>query len=144
MTKAEQEKAKIKELANYMKSEKMQENIKKAEGMKYNAVRSVWFYNQVKTGGEWDPKYGGKPEMEHAGNFNYGLTGRASGYSEQTLLRAAGAYQEFRQSKNYDSANGHFYDLPLTGSNYGDDQKDQEMIKAGISYYDRIYGGRSW
>ena len=82
--------------------------------------------------------------MEHVGNFNYGLTGRAAGYSAQMLLRAAGAYQEFRQNKNYDSSNGHFYDLPLTGSNYGDDQKDQEMIKAGISYYDRMYGGWSW
>jgi hypothetical protein len=46
----------------------------------------------VKTTGPWDYK---EPENEFKdfGNFNYGATGAAMGYSEDTLLRMAGIQQ---------------------------------------------------
>jgi hypothetical protein len=47
-----------------------------------------WFRNQVRGGGPWDYK------QQHPGNFNYGATGKAWGFPDQVLLRAAGSVQE--------------------------------------------------
>jgi uncharacterized protein RhaS with RHS repeats len=88
----------------------------------------LWFYNSVKTGGDWDYKQL-DIKYEDFGNFNYGATGAALGFSEQTLLRGAGwAHQ---RANNPDELNIKW----MGAAPYGDDPKDQAQIKAGINYY---------
>ena len=135
MTKAEQEKAKMKELDKFMKSDKFKANLKESKNMS-----PYQWYNSVRNGGKWDYKQGGKPEMEHAGNFNYGATGSAmlngdgrvetpKFMTEQILLRGAGWAQARAGTSKPEL--GHYYkDAP-----YGDDSRDQEMIQKGIDYY---------
>jgi len=45
-----------------------------------------WFYTQVRNRGPWDYKKL-SAEYEAFGNFNYGATGTAAGFSEDVLLR---------------------------------------------------------
>ena len=91
----------------------------------------LWFIKQVKTGGPWDYKQKG-PQFEKFGNWHYGVVGRAAGIPRNVLLRAAGLYQEFWQSKNYREENGHAWGE----SPYGDDPTDQKQISNGMNYYD--------
>ncbi len=93
-----------------------------------------YFYNKVKPYGDWDYKRIYGLELgEDMGNFNYGATGAATGFSLNTLLRAAGLVQETVGS--YNPSDGHFYgNYP-----YGDDHNDQQMIMAGYYYYKRKY-----
>lgn len=49
---------------------------------------SIMFGLHVMPNGEWD--YGKSGKYKEFGNFNFGATGRALGYSEETLLRGAG------------------------------------------------------
>jgi hypothetical protein len=87
-----------------------------------------WFYNQVKAGGPWDYKQW-NPVWDDFGNFNYGSTGNAFGFSDGVLLRGAGAAQHPRLSGDPDS-----FRHPLGVPPYGDQPEDQDMIKRGINY----------
>lgn len=128
MTKAEKEKAKIKELDKFMKSDKLKKNVDQTKW--YSMVNWV---NNVRPGGEWDYKQGGKrPEMEHVGNFNYGATGRALGIPPSVLKGAGGVVQIAQGTSDWD-----FYD------SYFDDPVDQKYIQQGIDWYDENYGKSS-
>jgi hypothetical protein len=91
-----------------------------------------WFYKQVKTKGNWDYKQSGY-EYEDFGNFHFGAVGRALGFSDQVLLRGAGAYQVYENKSEPEWGN------PLGSSPYGDDPRDQEMIRRGSEYYQSEY-----
>lgn len=118
-----------------------------------------WMYDNFKNGDKYDLKEGGrKPEMEHAGNFNYGAMGRAAGFSEQELKRGAGVYQKYRELPNKiaglldrkwpDKWTGSTYreefgdptDMAFftPGTSYGDDQVDQDHIQDGMDSYDEL------
>jgi len=73
----------------------------------------VWWINQVKPKGNWDYKvfYGWRHGGADVGNFNYGATGRAVGFSKQILMRILGGYP------------------------YGDAKDDMDQIIWGVAYY---------
>jgi len=90
---------------------------------------SLWFYNQVKNGGPWDYKLQPpKGAYDDFGNFNYGATGTAVGFSPGTLLRAAGA-------KKWWESSGAPYGKPWGDYPYGNQTDKQEWIQDGINYY---------
>jgi len=90
---------------------------------------SLWFYNQVKNGGPWDYKLQPpKGAYDDFGNFNYGATGTAVGFSSATLLRAAGA-------KKWWESSGAPYGKPWGDYPYGNQADKQEWIQDGINYY---------
>jgi RHS repeat-associated protein len=100
-----------------------------------NAPGPQWFYNAVKNFGRWDYKRRGR-QYEDFGNFNYGATGAATGFTEKTLLSEAGRVQvQDEHSRSEWGKPG----TPLSGEGgippYGDDPKDQYWIKRGINYY---------
>ena len=70
--------------------------------------------------------------MQDAGNFNYGATGKALGIPASVLKRAGGIVQIGTGTSSWNFASSHF-----------DDPEDQEMIQAGIDWYDKNYGGTS-
>jgi RHS repeat-associated protein len=95
------------------------------------------FATAVMPYGPWDYKRQGE-QYEAFGNFNFGATGAAAGFTEGRLLRGAGFIQK------------HFGDSPgdggavslanvLSGQGgdapFEDQLRDQENIKAGINYY---------
>ncbi|MGI4837105.1 MAG: polymorphic toxin type 44 domain-containing protein [Janthinobacterium lividum] len=86
-----------------------------------------WFYTKVRNGGEWDYKKVNRC-YEAFGNFNYGACGTAAGMSPSVLLRGAGWAQS--RAGTRESQNGFWW----LNAPYGDDPKDQEWIKEGISY----------
>ena len=107
-------------------------NIKDAR----NHWNPFWFYNQVKTGGPWDPKTPnskfpdfGNPKWDDFGNFNYGATGNGFGFSDGILLRGAGAAQTDRGPGDPGSLRH-----PLGIPPYGDEPGDQIQIQRGINY----------
>jgi len=112
------------------------ENIKEAVAHKLDYP---WFYDQVRNKGPWDYK---QLDQEYAdfGNFNYGATGKAAGFSEATLLRAAGWAQV--QAGNSRPEWGTSVTLleALLGiggkAPFGDDPNDQLWISRGFKYYD--------
>jgi hypothetical protein len=89
----------------------------------------AWFYEMVKSGGEWDYKKGGHPEFEDFGNYNFGAVGRAMGIPESILERGAGWYQSNGPTAN--DGWGNWYDL--NGGPYGDDPVDQFWISQGFN-----------
>ena len=95
--------------------------------------RLKWFRDQVRSGGPWDYKKNGHPEMEHVGNFNYGATGSALGVPGNILERMAGYYQW--HSGTRESENGYFW----WKEPYGDDPIDQYYINKGIEWYGSNY-----
>jgi hypothetical protein len=121
MTKAEQEKAKIKELDKQKSLPNLntiRQNIKIAQMHRPSMTNIVWFYNQVRNGGEWDYKQQNK-SLADFGNFNYGATGAALGIPDDVLYGMA----DFAAQRNGTDVNGK------------DDLIDTEMIQAGIDYY---------
>lgn len=104
----------------------MADNIASAESSR----NPFWFRNQVKSGGPWDYKQQ-HPIYERFGNFNYGATGKAWGFPDQVLLRAAGSVQENRLEE---------WGSPFGGPPYGDDPVDQYYIHLGILYYENSKG----
>lgn len=86
-----------------------------------------WFYTQVRNKGPWDYKQKGR-QYQDFGNFNYGATGRAAGFSLETLLRAAGAAQIKAGTSKKE------WGTPSGGPPYGDDPADQELIRRGYEY----------
>lgn len=96
-----------------------------------NIANIAWWVNKVRPNGDWDYKRGdNKLTYENFGNFNYGATGAALGFSRGDLLRGAGFAQEFLHGA-YDPSDGHFWgDSP-----FGDNRNDQYWIEQGINYY---------
>lgn len=129
--KVEEERKKQKKLEEFKKSEELRKNIKEAKMMKNEDIitKGLWFKGRVESGGEWDYKQNGG-EYEDIGNFNYGVTGSALGFSETTLKAGAGVYQVYSGTSDIS-----FYD------SWGDDPVDQEYIQQGIDYYNENYGG---
>ncbi|MBW3571959.1 MAG: type IV secretion protein Rhs [Gemmatimonadetes bacterium] len=82
----------------------------------------------VKNGGPWDYKQRGS-KYEAFGNFNYGATGSAAGFSSIILYLAAGAAQV--RAGTSDPA----WSTPDGDFPYGDDPNDQLFISRGIGYY---------
>lgn len=67
----------------------------------YSIHGDLWFLDQVNYGHPWDYKTLSLKKYEEFGNFNYGATGAAMGYSEDTLLRMAGwAQNHYSKSKS--------------------------------------------
>jgi hypothetical protein len=94
------------------------------------------FFNQVKDKGPWDYKYrdpavneGKRSKYEAFGNFNYGSSGAAAGFSEGQLLRLAGHYQTdktYAEGENSGLVRGI---LGVGGrAPYGDERCDQDQI----------------
>lgn len=114
---------------------KIDKNIELAEAHRGNFL---WFYNQVRNGGPWDYKQIDK-DFEQFGNFNYGATGAAAGFSEATLLRAAG-WANVRAGTSQPG-----WGKPVSlleallgvggSAPFGDDPEDQRWISNGIMYY---------
>ncbi|WP_458129170.1 polymorphic toxin type 44 domain-containing protein [Pseudomonas sp. Z2-11] len=86
-----------------------------------------WFYTQVRNRGPWDYKKL-SAEYEAFGNFNYGATGTAAGFSEDVLLRAAGLAQS-RAGTTTAEFGTWWGQAP-----FGDDPGDQRWIKEGVKY----------
>ncbi len=103
-----------------------------------NKGNNRWFYRQVDDNGPWDYKRQGD-EFEDFGNFNYGATGAALGYTEATLLRMAG----WNHARNNTRRPQHGVAASLPGAYvgiggmapFGDDPKDQYWIRQGYRYY---------
>jgi RHS repeat-associated protein len=90
-----------------------------------------WFKGQVQTGGPQDYKQYNDPGYENYGNFNYGYVGAAAGIPTGVLLRQAGANQiANKHSKPGWGSPG--YGVFGGSPPYGDDPRDQAMIKRGI------------
>jgi hypothetical protein len=103
-----------------------------------------WFIGQVQSKGPWDYKRLDR-KYEAFGNFNYGATALAFGYQEKWALQAAGLYQIYTSKAKSDYNKGSFikvatdFSESFHGAPYGDDPKDQEMIKHGFRYYKEVY-----
>lgn len=116
----------------------------------------LWFLRKVQPGGEWDYKTTDLKKYEDSGNFHYGVIGAALEIDDTTLLRMAGYVQELIALKpgrkaipeEWGNAGSilNIFDIPLggTGSGYfGDQPKDQIMIRAGIAWYKQKYEKKS-
>jgi type VI secretion system secreted protein VgrG len=118
------------------------ENIKEALGKQIfapNAPSPIWFRNAVRNGGKWDYKQRGS-QYEDFGNFNYGATGAAAGFTRQTLLSEAGRAQvEAGTSRPGWGKPGSRYFGEGGIPPYGDDPKDQYWIQRGIEYFERRF-----
>jgi len=87
-----------------------------------------WFYGQVRNKGPWDYKQQGG-QFQDFGNFNYGAVGAAFGFTDQILLRGAGAAQMLAGTSTPQ------WGYPWGSSPYGDDPADQQQIQDGIRYF---------
>ena len=90
-------------------------NIEEAKNMTV-----MQYVNAVRTGGKWDYKQYDR-RYENLGNYNFGLTAKARGYSRFTIRTGAGIYQILSGTSGLD-----FYD------SFFDDEIDQEWINTGI------------
>lgn len=126
------------------------------------------FYDHVKGKGVWDYKnrentiyglvndlkdntnftfQGSKMDAADIGNHHFGIMGKAAGFNDVTLLQMAGWAQmkagtslpEWQKSKtvNYPGM-GVSVPTRVYLPPYGDDPRDQILIKNGINYYKRI------
>lgn len=118
-------------------------NIKEAAAANFGLKSSSWFYDKVRSWGPWDYKRLGD-QYQDFGNFNYGATGAAFGFSEDTLLRMAGwaQVQAGTSQSGWGVAANRFQAYFGFGgaAPFGDDPRDQEMIKRGIQYYRAMQG----
>jgi RHS repeat-associated protein len=105
----------------------IQQNIEEAKKM-----TTLEFANAVRTGGKWDYKRLGS-QYEDFGNYNYGLTGRATGFNAYLLRNLAGIYQIW--SGTYSRSFG----WPFIAPPYGDDPNDQRWINEGIDDFNSSY-----
>ena len=109
---------------------------------------SNWFYDQVKNDAPWDYKrkgqyFNGRSEYEEFGNFNYGATCKAWGFTSYMCRNEAGLAQD--PNDDLDPGKGeagrrisYLFDGWLFGGwgDYGDDDSDQVCINQGISYFE--------
>jgi hypothetical protein len=128
----------------------LDDNIRKAERHRPQGPVTVvssaeWFRSMVTHRGDWDYKRRGKPaergkkaEYEDFGNFNYGATGTAIGFSLAQLLSEGGKLQAVPEGmtekpKEWGYPAGRFF-----GSGkypYGDEPGDAKVVEAGRDYY---------
>jgi len=111
-----------------------QKNAAEAASRRWNPLNLFWFRSQVKNKGPWDYKQFNRGYQDF-GNYNYGRTGAAMGLVTGFLLGQAGRAQQAAGTSKPEWGSPGFLgigDLGGTGS-YGDDPRDQEMIKRGIS-----------
>ncbi len=111
---------------------------------RYLPICKDLFLILVRPNGRWDYKTRGS-QYEDFGNFNYGATGRACGFSEGVLLRAAGTVQIFFSKSRVEW--GSPLDTHTSNgkqSSYGDDPRDQEMIRKGIKFYEALCKAKKW
>lgn len=80
----------------------------------------------------WDYKQQGP--YDDFGNFNFGATGAALGYTDAELLRGAGALKVLERRVRH-QPNPPSLGSPLGAYPYGNEKQKQEMIRAGIDYY---------
>jgi RHS repeat-associated protein len=100
-------------------------------GGDYTGTQLAWFYNMVNTGGPWDYKQGGQDQYVTFGNFNYGATCAAMGWSLYFCQSAAGLAHDWRAHKlGYPLGRG----VPFFWSPYGDQSNDQIQIENGYNY----------
>lgn len=115
-------------------------NITKAK----ESFNPYWFIEMVKPKGLWDYKRR-SPEYEDFGNFNFGATAKAFGFQEKWALQAAGIVQIYQHKARADFFDAKYTQVLLDfkeafkGPPYGDESRDQEMIKLGFRYYDDVY-----
>jgi RHS repeat-associated protein len=118
-------------------------NIAAAEAAKQQGEGPNWFYDQVRNKGPWDYKQAGG-QFENFGNFNYGATGAAFGFSEDTLLRMAGwaSVQGGTSSPQFGVAPNLLQAYRGVGGvpPFGDHPVDQYWIRQGIQYYKQKAG----
>jgi len=95
------------------------------------AGTAVIFYDLVNNGGGWDYKKNGHPEYDPFGNFSYGATGTAVGFSANILHRMAGYVAETSDSGRSGKAS---LWRAIFGKPYPDSQADSIIIAAGIQY----------
>jgi len=99
----------------------------------------LWFYNAVDTANGYDPK-NKSAALENFGNYNYGYMVRHAnyglGFPLGVLLRQAG--RKHRSDERNAREPGSPGLLAVIGgqSPYGDDMRDQEMIRLG--YWDAV------
>lgn len=113
------------------------------------SVSNAWFIERLAPRGEMDYKLIGYNRIyEDFGNFNYGAVALAFGFSENAALRAAGLVQTIvdtaRKLGKDDVASAAAYGLHhsmdfLGQPPYGDQEKDQEMIKNGFRYFREVF-----
>jgi len=111
----------------------------------------AWWISMVNVDQPWDYKTQGK-QYEDFGNFNYGAAGLAAGFSETTLLNAAGVVQVVGNFvQNLQTMGKHSFPHPIFAlfarykwssagvpfliEPYGDNPNDPASIKAGFDYY---------
>lgn len=89
-----------------------------------------WFYNMVNTGNPWDYKQQGEQYVDF-GNFNFGATCGAMGYSLYFCQSAAGLARDWRALRlRLPLGSG----IPFVIPPYGDQANDQRQIMAGYQY----------
>jgi RHS repeat-associated protein len=110
---------------------------------------ATWFYLQVRNDGPWDYKQIDKASrppntpsaFEDFGNFNFGATAKAVGFSDEVTLRMAGwAHQMARSTVPRQLALLVELIRIFTGTAtaplpYGDTAEDQAAIQRGIEYF---------
>jgi RHS repeat-associated protein len=109
------------------------QNIKEAESHRLFGP-PWWLYSKVQSHGGWDYKRQGDQYTDF-GNFNYGATGRASGWPGFLLEILAGVYSAYEWQDLSPPEWGH----PWSGPPWGDDPADQEQISRGVAYYADCY-----
>jgi len=127
---------------------------RESSGLEGQCVKYLLFYKLVKYGGPWDFKtidqsnrrydyrFGYSPDFENFGNWHYGVVGAAMGFSESTLLNAAGAAQIKKGNAKREYMNealGCPSDSNIcaivSSPRHWDDPNDQYWIKKGIDDY---------
>lgn len=106
-------------------------NAAQAASRYWNPLNLFWFRSQVQNKGPWDYKQYNRGYQDF-GNYNYGRTGAAMGLATDFLLGQAGRAQQAAGTSRPEWGEPGFLGFGGTGSN-GDDPRDQEMIRRGIS-----------
>jgi RHS repeat-associated protein len=107
----------------------MAEMIRAGAPVKFIGGSIVAFFVLVRTGGIQDYKTQGE-QYERYGNYSYGVTGRALGFSPYFLLNAAGIQQLV-------GGNVPGSGIPFLIPPYGDQASDQDAIRQGFKFYEK-------
>lgn len=156
---------KIGELGGTINLDKIYSNLLSKNTNEAKDLSPIGFYDHVKGRGVWDYKnrentiyglvndlkdntsfsfQGSKMDAADIGNHHFGVMGKAAGFNDVTLLQMAGWAQmkagtslpEWQKSKivNYPGM-GVSMPTRVYLPPYGDDPRDQMLIKKGINYF---------